>query len=96
LPQKRKCKTAASKLFTFREAGMQVSPVTMSHPSLNCCSTLFTTGYKRLTEGGCQAFLLGRFAFALRLLLFGFLMGKAFDLRLLGFWAFWFFGVGGF
>jgi hypothetical protein len=39
---------------------------------------------------------LGRFAFALRLLLFGFLMGKAFDLRLLGFWAFWFFGVGGF
>jgi hypothetical protein len=48
----------------------------------NCCSTLFTTGYKRLTEGGCQAF-------ALRLLLFGFLMGKAFGLRLLGFLGFW-------
>jgi hypothetical protein len=22
----------------------------------NHCSTLFTTGYKRLTEGGCKAF----------------------------------------
>jgi hypothetical protein len=22
----------------------------------NCCSTLFTTGYKKLTEGGCRDF----------------------------------------
>jgi hypothetical protein len=33
--RKGKCRTAASpKLFTFREAGTQVSPVTMSRPSL--------------------------------------------------------------
>jgi hypothetical protein len=52
----------------FGETRMQVSPATMSHPSLrtkNCYSTLFTTGYKRPTEGGLRAF-----AFALRLLAF--------------------------
>jgi hypothetical protein len=38
---------------------MQVSPVTMSHPSLPCCSTLFATGYKRLTEGEHEAFCFG-------------------------------------
>jgi hypothetical protein len=47
----------------LREAGMQVSPVTMSHPFR--CSTLFTSGNKRLTKGDCQVFA------------FGFLMGKA-------------------
>jgi hypothetical protein len=31
----------------------------------NHCSTLFTTGYKRLTEGGCEAFSLWAFAFGL-------------------------------
>jgi hypothetical protein len=31
-------------LFAFREAGMQVSPVSMSCPSLNRCSTLFIKG----------------------------------------------------
>jgi hypothetical protein len=44
---------------------MQVSVVTMSRPSLRkekCCSTsLFTTGYKRLAEGGCEDFGWGRF-----------------------------------
>jgi hypothetical protein len=45
----------------------------MSLPE-NHCSTLFTTGYKRLTEGGWRAFALGflLWAFCLRLLLFGF------------------------
>jgi hypothetical protein len=61
-------------LFTFREAGAQISPVTVSRLPENCCSTLFITGYKRLTEGGHQALVLGAFAIALRLLL----MGKAF------------------
>jgi hypothetical protein len=38
----------------------------------NHCSTLFTNGYKRLTEGGFEAFALGVFAlsFCLRLLAF--------------------------
>jgi hypothetical protein len=36
------------------------------------CSTFFTTGYKRFTEGGCEAFCIGAFCF---------LTGKAF-----GFW----------
>jgi hypothetical protein len=44
----------------------------------NPCSSLFTTGYKRLPEGGHQAFALGAFAFDLRLVVFGFLRGKAF------------------
>jgi hypothetical protein len=45
------------KLFKFREVGRQVSLVTMSCPSENCCSTsLFTTGYKRLAEGGYKLF----------------------------------------
>jgi hypothetical protein len=45
---------------------MKVSPVVMSHPSLRTAATLFTTGYKRLTEGGHEAFA------------FGFLIWKAF------------------
>jgi hypothetical protein len=44
----------------------------------NLCSTLFTTGYKRLTEAGCEAFAFGFFCF------------EAFAF---GFWAFGFFGV---
>jgi hypothetical protein len=50
---KAKCSTAAfPKLFTFRErAGFSCYNV-MPIPE-NCCSTsLFTTGYKRLAEGG--------------------------------------------
>jgi hypothetical protein len=42
----------------------------------NCCSTLFTTGYKRLTEGGCAAFALG---FLLEAFAFGFLMWEALE-----------------
>jgi hypothetical protein len=55
----------------------------------NFCSTLFTTGYKRLTEGGHKAFCFGGFcfeAFALGILLWGFLL-EAFAF---GFWAFGF------
>jgi hypothetical protein len=66
----------------FREAGTQVSPVTMSRPSLRTCSTLFTTGYKRLTEGGLKAFCFGAFCFR------AFALG-AFALD------FWLFDVGG-
>jgi hypothetical protein len=70
--RKGKCRTAASpKLFTFREAGMQiVTPLPENH-----CSILFTTGYKKLTEGGLGgegrcgcllwAFALGLFAWLL-------------------------------
>jgi hypothetical protein len=43
-------------LFTFGEAGKQVYPVTITPLPENYCSTLFTTGYKRLTEGGHEAF----------------------------------------
>jgi hypothetical protein len=79
-----RCRTAASpKLFTFREAGMLVSPVTISLPSPRTTDPpCFTTGYKRLTEGGHWV------------LLFGFLMGKAFGFRVSGFWllGFWAFG----
>jgi hypothetical protein len=46
----------------------------------NCCFTLFTTGYKRLTEGGWGVFALG---FLLEAFAFGF-------------GAFWLFDVGGF
>jgi hypothetical protein len=54
----------------------------MSLPE-NHCSILFATGYKRLTEGGLEAFCLGVFcfgAFGLRLLLltFGFMTWEAF------------------
>jgi hypothetical protein len=42
----------------------------------NCCSTLFTTGCKRLTEGGQEAFASEAFCF---------LMGMAFEL--LVFWC---------
>jgi hypothetical protein len=41
---------------------------------------LFTTGYKRLAEGGCQAFA------------FGFLMGKALGFWFLAFWMWKAFG----
>jgi hypothetical protein len=44
-----------------REVGFSchnVTPLPKNHHS-----TLFTTGYKRLTEGGHQAFVLGRLAF---------------------------------
>jgi hypothetical protein len=54
-----KCSIAAFlKLLLFREvgtAGFSCYNV-MPFPE-NCCSTsLFTTGYKRLTEGGCELF----------------------------------------
>jgi hypothetical protein len=60
--KKAKCSTAAfPKLFMFREVGTvgtQVSFVTVSTPlHENYCSTsLFTTGYKRLAEGGHEVF----------------------------------------
>jgi hypothetical protein len=53
----------------------------------NCCSTLFTTGYKRLTEGGHEIFALENFWFGL--LLWGF----CFKLFALGF-CFWLFAFG--
>jgi hypothetical protein len=70
-------------LFTFREAGTQVSPVTVSPLSKNHCSTLFTTGYKRLAEGGCEAFafVFGFLLWAFAFLTFGFLKGKAFWMK---------------
>jgi hypothetical protein len=45
-------------LCSEKEVGTQVSLVTMSRPlPKNCCSTsLFTTGYKRLAEEGCEVF----------------------------------------
>jgi hypothetical protein len=50
-------------LFTVqrsRKAGFSCYNVTPL--SKNCCSTsLFTTGYKRLPEGGCEVFWMGRF-----------------------------------
>jgi hypothetical protein len=49
----------------FGEAKTQVSPAIMSHPSL--LLHLLTTGYKRLTEGGCRAFALRLFALGLLL-----------------------------
>jgi hypothetical protein len=57
----------------FREAGTGFS----CH-NVTPLPTLFTTGYERFTEGGCQAFF---FSFALGFLLFA-----------LGFWllAFWY------
>jgi hypothetical protein len=69
-----------------REAGRQVSPVVMSRPSLRAyCSTLFTTGYKRLTEGGCG----GAFTFwFFEVLAFGFSGFLAFGFS--GFWTFGF------
>jgi hypothetical protein len=72
-------------LFTFRKAGSQVSPVTISHPYLRTAAlfTLFTTGYKRLTEGGLGFLLwavyLRLLLFAFGLLAFGFLMWKALE-----------------
>jgi hypothetical protein len=61
-PQKRarvRCRAAAfPKVFVFRERRnteeTQFPPV-MPLPE-NRCSTSFTTGYKRLTEGGHEAF----------------------------------------
>jgi hypothetical protein len=86
-----KCRTAASpKLFTFREAGMQVSPVTMSHPSLRttappCLPLDIKDSLKEDTRLLLLGFLLQRLfalgAFALRLLLLPFGFG------LLAFWC---------
>jgi hypothetical protein len=47
----------------------------------NRCSTLFTTGYKRL-EGGCQAFAFGFLFWDFWLLVF--LRGRLFDFWFLG------------
>jgi hypothetical protein len=52
--EKVRCSSAAfPKLFRNRNTGSFCYNVT-PFPE-NCCSTLFTTGYKRLTEGGHQA-----------------------------------------
>jgi hypothetical protein len=54
--QEARCSTAAfPKLFTFREAGFSCYNVSLLPE--NCCPTsLFTTGYKRVAEGGCKVF----------------------------------------
>jgi hypothetical protein len=44
----------------------------------NLCSTLFTTVYKRLAEGGCQAFVGEAFCSLLKAFAFGFLTEKPF------------------
>jgi hypothetical protein len=47
-----RCRSAAfPKLFNAGFSCYNVTPL----PE-NCCSTLFTTEYKRLTEGACEAF----------------------------------------
>jgi hypothetical protein len=88
--KERKNRTAESPKFAFREAGTQVSPVTMPCPS---CSTLFAAVYKRPTEGG-----LGACAFAFLRLYFGLLDFRLFALgvflplnirKKLLLWAFW-------
>jgi hypothetical protein len=62
-------------LFAFREAGRQVSPVNnVTLLPENHCSTLFITGYKRLTEGGHRAFAFWAFWWGRLLLLFGLLL----------------------
>jgi hypothetical protein len=54
--EKARCSSAAfPKLFMFREVEMQVSLVTVLLPELYSTS-LFTTGYRRLAEGGQEAF----------------------------------------
>jgi hypothetical protein len=68
-------------LFTFREAGTQVSPVTMSHPSLRTTAPpCLLVGLKdSLKEDFCFG------AFALRILLWGPFL-EAFAFGLLAFW----------
>jgi hypothetical protein len=61
-------------LFIFREAGTQVSPVTMSHPSLRttappCLLLGIKDSLKEDDRFLLWAFVLGIFTFALRLLL---------------------------
>jgi hypothetical protein len=75
--------TAASpKLFTFREAGMQVSPVTMSRPSPRTAAPpCLPLDIKDSLKEDVRPFALG--AFALRILIWAF-------------WAFAFLDVGDF
>jgi hypothetical protein len=84
-------------LFTFRKAGAQVSPVTMSHPSPRttippCLPLDIKDPLKEDTGFLLWAFCFG--AFALGLFALGFLL-EAFAVS---FWAlsFWLFDVGGF
>jgi hypothetical protein len=56
----------------------------------NHCSILFTTGYKRLPEGGCQAFCFGGL-FALGAF---FALGLLLEAFAFGFWAFCFLSEG--
>jgi hypothetical protein len=54
--EKVRCSIAAfPKLLMFREVAMRVSLL----PENSCSTSLFTTGYKRLTEGGNKDFLWG-------------------------------------
>jgi hypothetical protein len=70
----------------FREAGTQVSPVTMSRPSPRTTAPpCLPLGIKDSLKEDARLLFWGLFAFALRLLLFGFLMGKA--LGLLDIWC---------
>jgi hypothetical protein len=70
-------------LFTFREAGKQVSPVTMSQCSLRTAAPpRLPLGIKDLLKEDSRlllcSFCFGAFAFGLRLLLHDYLMGKDF------------------
>jgi hypothetical protein len=55
-----KCSTDAfPKLFTFREVESRFLLLQCHTPLWDCCSTsLFTTGYKKLAEGGHKVFLM--------------------------------------
>jgi hypothetical protein len=57
--KKAKCSpTAFPKLFKFRE--VERGPAVVTPLPEDCCSTSsFTTGYKRLAEGGLGSFLMG-------------------------------------
>jgi hypothetical protein len=57
--EKAKCSSAAfPKLLMFRERSRNTGFSCYSVTPLpeNCCSTLFTTGYERLAEGGHKIF----------------------------------------
>jgi hypothetical protein len=77
-----KSRIAVSPKLAFIEAGIQVSPVIMSCPSIplpkSLCSTLFAAVYKRPSEGGLEGFLL------FCLWLFG--LESFSDLSFLGLW----------
>jgi hypothetical protein len=79
-------------LLAFREAGVQVSPATMSCPSLRASAPpCLPWAYKRTPEGGRGTFGFGFCFWVFRDFLIGFLLGFGFGFCLRGFGAgsFW-------